>query len=273
MKIYISADIEGISGVVNGTHTSPKGYDYNRARKLMTDEVNAAIKGAKLAGATTILVNDSHGPMTNILIEELDEDAILISGNQKLLGMMEGIDNTYDAVLLIGYHAKHNTPGVLAHSYYGIVISEIKVNGQVVGEFELNTLVAGEYNVPVAFVSGDNILAEQVKAFNSDIETLTVKNAHSRYTAECIHPKKVHKLLEEKVEKSLKEKLNSISPNKLEGKVELEVAFLNSGMAEMTRLIPGVELIEPNRVRYVANNLIEAYQMRMALTTLAASTL
>lgn len=273
MKIYISADIEGISGVVNGTQTSPKGYDYNRARKLMTDEVNAAVRGAKLAGATTILINDSHGPMTNLLIEELDEDVVLISGNQKLLGMMEGIDSAFDAALLIGYHARHNTPGVLAHSYYGIVVSEIKVNGKAVGESEFNALVAGQYNVPVVFVSGDNILSEQIKEFNQEIETLIVKHAHSRYTAECIQPKKVHKLMEEKVEKTLTEKLKSISPNKVDGKVELEVAFLNSGMAEATLLIPGVELIESNRVKYIANDLIEAYKMRSALTTLASSTL
>lgn len=273
MKIYISADIEGISGVVNGTHTSPQGYDYNRARKLMTDEVNAAVKGAKLAGATTILINDSHGPMTNILIEELDEDAVLISGNQKLLGMMEGIDDTYDAAFLIGYHARHNTPGVLAHTYYGIVISEVKLNGKPVGEFEFNTLIAGQYNVPVVFVSGDDVLSQQVKEFNPEIETLIVKNAHSRYTAECIQPKKVHRLMEEKVQKTLTDKLKSIPPCKANEKVELEVAFLNSGMAEATLFIPGVELIEPNRVRYVAKDIIEAYKVRVALTTLASSTL
>lgn len=273
MRIYISADIEGISGVVNGTHTMQQGYDYGRARKLMTDEVNAAVKGAKLAGATTILVNDSHGPMTNLLIEELDEDVVLISGNKKLMGMMEGIDDTYDAVLLIGYHARHNTPGILAHTYYGVAVSEVKVNGNIAGEFEFNTLVAGQYNVPVVFVSGDDVLSQQVKNFHPEIETLIVKYARSRYTAESLQPKKVHRLMEEKVCKSLTEKLKSITPRKIEGKVELEVAFMNSGMAEATLLIPGVVLIEPNRVKYVANNIIEAYKMRAALTTLAASTL
>jgi len=273
MKIYISADIEGISGVVNGSHTSPQGYDYSRARKLMTDEVNAAIRGAKMAGATTILVNDSHGPMTNLLIEDLDEDAVLITGNRKLLGMMEGIDTTYDAAFFIGYHGRHNTAGVLAHSYYGIVISEIKVNGNVVGEFEFNALVAGYHDVPVVFVSGDDILSNQVKDFNPEIETLIVKKAISRYTAECIQPKKVHRLLEEKVQETLNNKLKSISISKAEGEVTLEVAFLNSGMAEATLFIPGVTLVEPNRVRYVAKDVIEAYKMRMALTTLAASTL
>jgi D-amino peptidase len=273
MKVYISADIEGISGVVNSTQTTPQGYDYNRARKLMTEEVNAAVKGAKLAGAEKILVNDSHGPMTNLLIEELDEDAVLISGSKKLLGMMEGIDDTFDAALLIGYHARHNTSGTLAHTYYGIVISEIKVNGGAVGEFEFNALAAGYYNVPVVFVSGDDILSGQVKEFDEKIETLIVKHAHSRYTAECIQPQKVHRLMEDNVRKALTQSANSIAPHKLEGKAELEVAFLNSGMAESTLFIPGVELIAPNRVKYTAKDIIEAYKMRAALTTLAASTL
>ncbi|MFT9496087.1 M55 family metallopeptidase [Anaerosolibacter sp.] len=273
MKIYISADIEGISGVVNSTHVSQQGYDYNRARKLMTDEVNAAVKGAKLSGAKTILVNDSHGPMTNLLIEELDEDVVLITGNKKLLGMMEGIDDTYDAVLLIGYHARHNTSGVLAHTYHGGVISEVKVNGKAVGEFEFNALVAGQYSVPVVFVSGDDTLSEQVKNFHPDIETLVVKNTHSRYTAACMQPKKVHRLLEDSVHKILSQEIKRITPCKMEGEIELEVSFLNSGMAEATLFIPGVVLIEPNRVRYAAKDIIEAYKMRTALTTLAASVL
>lgn len=273
MKIYISADIEGVSGVVNGSFTSQSEYDYPRARKLMTDEVNAAIAGAKLAGTDEILVNDSHGPMTNILIEDLDEDARLISGNKKLLGMMEGINDEFDGVLLIGYHARHNTPGVLAHSYYGSVVSEIKINGRAVGESEFNSMVAGYYNVPVVFVSGDDVLSRQVKEFNKDIETLIVKKAHSRYCAESIQPKLEHKLLKENVQKALSNKLKKIKPCKVEGKVELEVGFHNSGMAEATLYIPGVEMIAPNRVKYMAKDIIEAYKLRAALVTLASSTL
>lgn len=273
MKIYISADIEGISGVVNGSFTSQSEHEYKRAQKLMTGEVNAAIAGARLAGADTILVNDSHGPMTNILIEELNEAASLISGNKKLLGMMEGIDNSFDAVLLIGYHARHNTPGVLAHSYYGRVVTEIKINGNIVGEVEFNAMVAGYFNVPVVFVSGDNILSEQVKALNKDIETVVVKKSHGRYAAESLQPKNVHRLLTEKINETLSNKLNTIKPCKLEGPIELEQAFMNSGMAEETLYIPGVDLIAPNRVRYLAKDIIEAYKLRTALTTLAASTL
>ncbi len=273
MKIYISADIEGISGVVNGSFTAQKEINYERARRLMTEEVNAAIEGARLAGAKDILVNDSHGPMTNIIIEDLDEDARLISGNKKLFGMMEGIDDSFDAVLLIGYHARHNTPGVLSHTYYGAVVYETKINGRAVGEAELNSMAAGYYNVPLVFVSGDDVLAEQIREFNSEVETLIVKKAHGRYCAESLQPKLVHKLLRESVQNVLSSKLKSIRPNKVEGSIELEIAFHNSGMAEATLFIPGVELVTPNRVRYMAKDIMEAYKLRAALVTLASSTL
>ncbi|WP_102400438.1 M55 family metallopeptidase [Haloimpatiens massiliensis] len=274
MKIYISADIEGISGVVKGSQTTETGHDYERARRLMTEEVNAVIRGAKAAGACDILVNDSHGPMTNIIIEDLDEDARLISGNKKLYGMMEGLDESFDAVMLIGYHARHNTPGVLSHTYYGIVISEVKINGKVFGESEFNSLLAGHFGVPVVMVSGDNVLSDQVNAFNEKIETVVVKKAHSRYTAECVQPKKVHKMLEEATKKVLSSNYKDIiEPCKIKGPVELEMTFLNSGMAEATLFIPGVELIEANKIRYKAKDIVEAYKMRAGLTTLAASTL
>lgn len=274
MKIYISADIEGISGVVNGGFTGEGGYNYERARMLMTEEVNAVVRGVKKFNIDNILVNDSHGPMTNILIENLDEDVTLISGNKKILGMMEGIDETFDAVMLIGYHGRHNTNGVLAHSYHSGVVSEIKINGDIVGEFEFNSLIAGYYHVPVIMVSGDDVLISQAKAFNKNIETVEVKKAHSRYVAQCIQPKKVHGMLENSAQKVLKSNFKEeIMVNQLKGEVELEIAFLNSGMAEATLCIPGVELIEPNRIKYKAKDILEAYKIRGGFVTLAASTL
>lgn len=272
MRVYISADIEGISGVVNKSHTSPQGYDYNRSRKWMTDEVNAAIDGALAAGATEVLVNDSHGPMTNILIEELHPEARLITGSMKSLGMMEGINGGFDAAMLIGYHARHNTSGVLAHSYFGLVVLEVKINGSVVGEFEFNTMMAAAYGVPVVFVSGDNVLSEQVKTFDPNIRSLAVKEAITRYTANCSSPKKVHEALRLQVADALKNKNLKGDEHKINGDVVLELSFINSGMAEICELIPGVKRITPNTVKYTASCFEEAYKMRAALTTLAGTT-
>jgi len=268
MKIYISADIEGIGGVVNRSQLSNEGYDYTRARKLMTGEVNAAVRGAIKRGAHEIVINDSHGPMTNLLIEELEEGARLITGNQKHFGMMQGIDETFDGVILVGYHARHNTSGVLAHTYNGRVVSEICLNGNPVGEFEFNSLLAGYYNVPVVVVTGDDVLDGQVNTFNTEIKTVVVKEAISRYTANCLHPKKIHELIENTVESVLGNEQNKIEPCKLDGPVEIEMSFMNSGMAENALLMPGVEMVSPNRVKYLAKDILEAYKVRAVLITL-----
>lgn len=272
MKIYISADIEGISGVVNKSHAMVEGWDYQRARKLMMDEVNAAVKGALTAGATEILINDSHGFMTNLCIEALNPKARLLTGSHKTYGMMQGIDETYSAVLLIGYHGRHNTSAVLSHSFYGTVVSEIKINGTVVGELELNALLAASYGVPVVLVSGDDVLAEQANAYHEEIETVIVKTAISRYSANCIHPDVVHQMLETAVQRALNKPKNGFLSKMIEGTVLLELSFMNSGMAEACVGIPMVELVKPNCVSYKAESIQEAYRMRSVLTTLAAST-
>lgn len=272
MKIYISADIEGISGVVNKTHTSTAGYDYQRARMLMTEEVNAAIEGAIEAGAEEIVVNDSHGSMTNIIIEALNPRASLITGTPKKLGMMEGIDSTYDAAIMIGYHSKMNSAGVLAHSYHGGVILDITINEKSVGEFYINASVAGFFNVPVVLVSGDNILSEEVVDVNDKIESVVVKTSHWRYAAKCIAPQTVHAMIKDKV-KNVLSKIENIPATKVDGPIEVKVTFLNSGLAEAASLMPHTQLIEPNVVLYNADTIVEGYQAIMAMVKIAASTI
>lgn len=272
MKIFISADIEGISGVVSKEHTSSAGYDYQRARMLMTEEVNAAVEGAVEAGAEEIVVNDSHGAMTNIIIEALDPRASLITGTPKKLGMMEGIDSTYDAVIMIGYHPKMNSAGVLSHSYHGGVISNIDINEKSAGEFYINASAAGFFDVPVVMVSGDNVLSEEVADVNNKIETVVVKMSHGRYAAKCIAPKRVHAMIKEKVKEVLG-KVELIPATKVEGPIELKLVFLNSGLAEAASLMPYTQLIEPNVILYKASNIVEAYRAIMAMIKIASSTL
>ncbi|KAB3534484.1 M55 family metallopeptidase [Alkaliphilus pronyensis] len=272
MKFYISADIEGVSGVVNKTHGSPSGHDYSRARKLMTEEVNAAIKALQNNGATKIVVNDSHGPMTNILLEDLNSAAELITGTPKRLGMMEGIDETFDAVLFIGYHSRMNTAGVLSHSYHGGVVNSIRINGREAGEFLLNSLVAGSYKVPVIMASGDNILSEEVKDINSDIETAVVKISRGRFAAQSLNPVIAHKKIQDSVNTALKA-IKSIKPIIINGSIELEITLVNSGMAEIASIIPGVTLSSPSTITYRAKNIIEAYQVLRCTTLIANNTL
>lgn len=272
MRVFISADIEGISGVVNKSHTSPQGHDYHRARTLMTNEVNAAIEGAIEAGAQEIVVNDSHGPMTNILLESLNPKASLITGTPKKLGMMEGIDSDYDAVFLVGYHGRMNTPGVLSHSYYGIAVSNITINGKDAGEFFINAAVAGFYKVPVVLVTGDNVLSDEVGEVNPKIERVIVKEARGRYTAKCLSPELAHKAIKEKTKEALKN-LQLIPPVEVTEPITMEVSFLNSGLAEAVAIMPGFELSAPNKITYKAPTIIEAYRGLMAMTMIVDSIL
>src|SRR5699024_1298218 len=149
--------------------------EHDRARVLMTNEVNSAIQGAVNGGADEIIVNDSHGTMRNIFQDQLSPKAKLILGSPKQLQMMEGIDSTFDAALFIGYHTKMGHNGILNHTFNGRVIKSIKINGIEYGEFGLNALVAGHFNVPVVFVSGCNLLAEEATSFISNIQTGVVK--------------------------------------------------------------------------------------------------
>ncbi len=272
MKFYISADIEGISGVVTRSHTSQEGHDYERARKFMTNEVNAAIKGALEAGAKEIVVNDSHGPMTNLLLEDLNPMAKLISGAPKRLSMMEGIDNSYDGAIFVGYHARMNTPGVLSHTYDSRVISNISINGINVGEFGLNGFLAGYYGVPVVAVTGDDILHKEVKDINETIETVIVKTACGRYAAKCLNPSTVNTMIEESVKRAIRNR-DIIKPCIKLGAIDLEITFINSAMAEMASVMPGSELIAPNIVMYRAANMLEAFKGRIALTNIASEAL
>ena len=176
-KVYISVDMEGISGVNGDNQTSAAGAEYGRARKLMAEDANAAIRGAFEGGATEVVVNDSHGSQRNILPEDLDPRVRLISHSFKRHGMMEGLDSTFDAVIFVGYHAKAGSPrGVFAHTGSG-VLRDLQINGLSVGEGGMNAFLARWYGVPVILVTGDDVAVEEQKATVPTVRGVVVKRA------------------------------------------------------------------------------------------------
>jgi D-amino peptidase len=176
-KVFICADMEGISGVSGPEQTGANGAEYGRARKLMAEDVNAAIRGAVEGGATTVVVIDSHGSGRNILREDLEPPATLISYNFRRYGMMEGLDETFDAVLFVGNHAKAGSPvGVFAHTQNGN-IRDVHVNGKSVGEGGINSMLAAWFGVPVVMVTGDQVAVAQVKEVATDARGVVVKRA------------------------------------------------------------------------------------------------
>src|SRR5918992_6112001 len=193
MRVYISVDMKGTAGVVHEDQTAPPAArhapEYNRFRQLRTNEASAAIQGALDAGATRVLVNDSHWDMRNLLAEELHPAAELLSGSPKRLSMVEGIDGGFDAALFIGYHAMAGTRDAIIDHTYTSRVYQVRINGQPVGELALNAAMAGMYHVPVAVVSGDQSLAAEARALlGSAVETIVVKEAVGRFAARAAAP-------------------------------------------------------------------------------------
>ncbi|MCH8254506.1 MAG: M55 family metallopeptidase, partial [Gemmatimonadetes bacterium] len=201
LKVFISVDMEGITSVTNREDASRSGKDYDYFRRIMTKEANAAIEGALAGGATEIVVRDSHGSARNLLPDLLNESARLIrdwSGGPK--GMMEGIDQSFDAAIFIGYHAKAGTPdALLEHTSSGNVM-DFAINGVSMPEMGYNALIAGSYGVPVVFVAGDKPLCEQAMGLLGNVETVAVKEGIGA-AALSLHPEVAHARIRSGVER------------------------------------------------------------------------
>jgi D-amino peptidase len=273
MRIYISVDMEGVAGVVHEDQTDPieprHAGEYNRMRRLMTSEANAAIEGALAAGATRILVNDSHWAMRNLLAEELHPAAELLSGGPKLRSMVEGIELGFDAAFFVGYHAMAGTRhAVIDHTYTGIV-HQARLNGQPAGELAINAALAGSYGVPVAMVSGDQALAAEAKALLGEgVEAVVVKHAVGRFAARSVAPAESCRRIREGAAAALARRH---APLRLEAPIRLEVEFGFAHMADMAELVPGSVRTGGRTLKYVHDDYFEVFRAWRALYNLAAA--
>ena len=188
VKVFISSDMEGTAGVVDWSQCRPGEPEHEHFRELLLGEVNAAIEGAADGGATEFLVNDSHSTMQNLRPERLARRARYLSGRHKPLYMMQGLDASYDAVLLVSYHGSMATSSTLSHTYNPRAIAEVRLNGTVVGESGINALVAQAHGVPVVLVTGDDVTAAEARAVLPGIRAAVVKTSVSRFAAESLHP-------------------------------------------------------------------------------------
>lgn len=260
MKIFISADMEGISGIFSLAQTDPREREYERARRLMTEEINSVIEAAFRAGADEIVVNDSHGDMDNILREDLDRRAVLISGNPKPLSMMQGIDSSFDAVFFVGYHARAGfSEAVIDHTYTFRVL-DVKINGKSMSEAGINGRLAGYFGVPVVFISGDQ---NTISCAYSELENpvgVVVKEAVGRTSAKLFPFEMVKERLTAGVSKAL-ESIKTIKPTIEKDPVELEISFTVSNMADMCLLIPGAIKKAPRTVIYKGKDYLETFNV------------
>ena len=273
MRVYVSSDIEGVAGVVAGDQTTPSGgVEYARARRLMTAEVNAAVGAAFDAGASEVLVNDGHGPNTNLLIEEIDERVRLLMGKPKALNMVHGVDGGFDAALFLGYHARTGTAeAVLDHAYLGSVGFDMRLNGVSHGEFGLNAMLAGSFGVPVVMTSGDDKLVAEASALLPRIEAVAVKRAVSRTAADTLTPSAARAAIADAVGRALRGDVSVGLLRPPAPPYELEVVFLRSGMADVASIMPGTERVDGRTVRWRGDAYLQAFQACRALLLLGST--
>ena len=260
MKVYISADMEGITGINSLQYLFDKETEYARGRKLMMQDLNAAIAGAVEAGATEILVNDAHGSMRNLQIEDLHEAADLATGFPKNQLMMAGLDASFDAALFIGYHPKDGSEGILSHTIMGSVIRDVVINGKSYGETGISAAIAGQYDVPIVMISGDDMLKEEARDLMPDIAFVTTKYVLSGCAAKMLHPKRTENMIKEKARSSLLD-LGSASVFRLPGTLDMEITLKDTVQADVVGIIPGLERTGATTVTYAARDIIQAHNM------------
>ena len=257
LKIYISADMEGVVGAVTAEQLGPEGFEYERFRKFMTAEVNAAIAAARAAGAAEILVSDSHGNGQNLLIEELPNDVKIVRSWPRELGMMQGINETFDGVIFIGYHSSTtNTRGVRAHTMSSANITGLKLNGISMSEGSMNAAIAGHFGVPVIMVSGDDAAVAENQAVIGDLEGAVVKWAESFHSATTLTPEAAYEVIASATRSAI-ERIDRFKPFVLDTPIKIELSLKHYQPVEMLAYLPGFERMDSHTIGYTAKDIIE----------------
>ncbi len=271
MLVYISVDMEGVAGVVHVDQTRRTGHDYERARRWMTAETNAAIAGACDAGATSVLVNDSHGDMRNLVLDELDRRAELITGSLKPLSMVQGVTEQARCALFVGYHAgAASQAGILDHTYYGRVVARCRVGGREWNETALNAAVCGALGVPVALVTGDQTVCAQATEHLGDVVTVCVKDAITRFCARTLLPAVACERIRAGAADAVR-RAPSLKPFRPAAPHELEIDFVNAACADAAALVPGTRRASGVTCAYRAPDAPTLIQVIQAWTTLAGT--
>jgi D-amino peptidase len=267
LRVFVAVDMEGATGVAHREHLLPGGNDYERARRWLTGDVNAAVEGAVAAGATEVFVNDGHGNMRNLIVDELHEAARVVVGpaqaRNKPLVQMTGIeDGRFDAAMLVGFHSRAGTPGgLLSHTWVGMLVHEIRLQGQVAGETLLDAAIAGHYGVPVVLVTGADDVCREAKAdLGDDLATVEVKRALGPSACASLVPRRSQRLIREAAERAVRERAGR-RPWTTPSPVRMTVEFHRREMA-LRALDAGVGAAEGDRaVRYDGESVPAASQV------------
>lgn len=267
LKVYISVDMEGVAGAVTDDQLGPTGFEYQRFREFMTREAVAAVNAAKEAGATEIVVGDSHGNGENLLIEQFPKDVRIIRSWPRRLSMMAGIDETFDAVIFIAYHSStNNKEGVRAHTFSSARLSRVALNGVEMTEGAWNAAIAGHFGVPVVMISGDDAAIAEVRSLLGNIEAAETKRSLGFHSASTLTPQASAELIGEKVKTALK-RIKDFKPYKIQSPLTLDVSFKNYRPSEVLAYLKGVERPDSHSIRFEANTMLEIADFMLVVTS------
>jgi D-amino peptidase len=269
-KIFISADMEGITGVVQPAQLGPEGFEYQRAREWMTGEVSAAIAAIRESGPADIVVCDSHGNGQSLLIDKLPEDVQVVRGFPRPLEMMQGVDQSFAAAMFIGYHGSEWTPGaVRGHTISSARLLGVKLNGVEVSEGIYNAALAGQFGVPIAFISGDRLAVQQLQKAVPAAEGAIVKEPFGYHSAMTVTPARGQALIRDGVKRAMM-KLGSLQPYRITQPIDLEVGFKFTLDAERAAFVPGLARSDAHNVKGSFRDMVEITKLLQVLTSLEA---
>lgn len=261
MKVLISVDMEGISGIVHSSQAAPNRADYEWARTMMAGDANAAIEGALQGGATTIVVADAHDGMRNLRLNELHPAASLVSGSGRPLSMIHGIDASFDALFMVGYHAMPGArEGIMNHAYISQALQSIQLNGREIGEIGIFGIMAGEMGVRVALVTGDAACCAEARDWVPGVQVASVKTGINRFAAQCLSQQKAHELIRARAKDALQNeapaRIEPLSPPQLS---RFEVLFTGSQCADYAARVPDAVRVDDRTVAFENPNYLAAF--------------
>lgn len=271
MNIYISADFEGVAGIVDLHQCKPGSPEFERARRHWVEEINAIIEGAMASGASQFVVNEAHAAMNYMLPELLHPKASFISGYVKLDNQMEGLDDTFAGAVIMGHAMAGTAGGVLNHAYVMRDVVGVRLNGEPIGEFGLNAYWASYLGVPVILAVGDDKLAAEARALIPEVETAVVKHGLSQFTAHNLPLETARQVIRETTERAVR-RAGEIPPLPLPESFSLEIDFSLSEIAHLCSYIPGMERLDGRTVRFSSTDYRQIQHVRILCTNLALAT-
>ncbi|CAA9473915.1 MAG: D-aminopeptidase dipeptide-binding protein DppA [uncultured Rubrobacteraceae bacterium] len=270
MRVFISADMEGVTGVTHPQDVIPGRSQYERFRRFLTADVNAAIDGAARGGATGFLVNEAHDGMRNILLEDLDNRAELIIGSRKPLSMMQGFEGA-DVAFFIGYHARAGAEGVLSHTFNNpSVVTDVQLNGEPCSEARMNAALAGLSGLPVGLVTGDDLTCAEAESLYAGVRCAQVKTAIDRYVARCLPQRAALTRIREAAEGAVRG-AGDLAPYTPGPPYAFTVEFATASSAASVMFFPQLERVDDRRVSWAHDDYETAFKMFVGVMRMATS--